>query len=412
MACNHNCDTCSENCSSKNKKNSLLEKPNKYSSVKKVIAVMSGKGGVGKSMVTGLLASLMNQRGYKTGVLDADITGPSIPKMFGVNERGHGTSEGLLPSLSKGKVKVMSSQLLLEHNNDPIVWRGSLISGLVKQFWTDVIWEDVDFLFVDMPPGPGDVPLTVFQSIGVDGIIIVTSPQELVKMIVEKAVKMANMMNIPIIGIVENMSYIKCPDCEKHIEVFGPSHVDEIGKEFNLKVLAKMPIDYTLTSASDKGELDNVKVDYLNEALNTLEALPVNVTKVAVPVEDNEVCEYLEDAKAFHIYSIVKGMVIGGRKYEVKDSLDAYDLLREHQVKVVLCDNIDSQLCTALEEDGYDVIVECKGNPLENVRNYLNMDEEGGCSGDCAHCSDESCSQHQCDGNCDSCQDSTCNHKH
>lgn len=411
MACNHNCETCSENCASKNKKNSLLEKPNKYSSVKKVIAVMSGKGGVGKSMVTGLLASLMNQRGYKTGVLDADITGPSIPRMFGVKERGHGTSEGLFPSVSKGNVKVMSSQLLLEHENDPVVWRGSLIAGLVKQFWTDVIWEDVDYLFVDMPPGTGDVPLTVFQSIGVDGIILVTSPQELVKMIVEKAVKMANMMNLPILGIVENMSYIKCPDCDKHIEVFGPSHVDEIGKEFNIPVLAKMPIDYELTQASDKGLIDDVKVDYLENALDTLERLPVKVVNVAVPVCDDEVCENIEEAKVFYVYSIIKQMVISGRKFEVEGTENIYKFLKETPCHVVLCDKISHEFCNVLEEDGFDVLVECEGNPLDNVRKYLEMGDEG-CDGDCAHCSDSSCDQHQCDGDCDHCQDDSCNHKH
>ena len=203
------------------KENKLLARPNKHSSVKKIIAVVSGKGGVGKSMVTSLLASMMNKRGYKTGILDADITGPSIPKMFGIKEKGQGTDEGLIPAASKNNVKIMSSHLLLENDNDPIVWRGTLISSLVTQFWTDVIWEDVDYLFVDMPPGTGDVPLTVFQSIGVDGIIIVTSPQELVSMIVEKAVKMANMMDIPVLGLVENMSYVMCPDCGKKIEVFG-----------------------------------------------------------------------------------------------------------------------------------------------------------------------------------------------
>ena len=410
MACNHNCDSCSQNCSSKKKK-SLLEKPNRYSSVKKVIAVMSGKGGVGKSMVTGLLASLLNQKGYKTGVLDADITGPSIPKMFGVKEKGHGTKEGLLPSISKGGVKVMSSQLLLEHENDPVVWRGSLISGLVKQFWTDVIWEDVDYLFVDMPPGTGDVPLTVFQSIGVDGIILVTSPQELVKMIVEKAVKMANMMNLPIIGIVENMSYIKCPDCDKKIEVFGPSRVDEIGKEFNIPVLAKMPIDHLLTKASDKGNIDNANVDYLDQALKVLESLPVNVMNIAVPVCEDMICENFEEAKTFHIYSIVKNMVISGRRFDVENSDELYNLLRENKVHTILCDQIDGMLCNVFEEDGFEVFIECSGDPLDCVRNFLSMDEKGSCSGDCSHCHDSSCSHQGCDGDCDHCKDSSCHHK-
>ena len=409
MACNHNCDTCSENCSSKNKKKSLLEKPNKYSSVKKVIAVMSGKGGVGKSMVTALLASLMSQKGYETGVLDADITGPSIPRMFGVHERGHGTSEGLLPSVSKGGVKLMSSQLLLENENDPVVWRGSLISGLVKQFWTDVIWEDVDYLFVDMPPGTGDVPLTVFQSIGVDGIIIVTSPQELVKMIVEKAVKMANMMNVPIIGIVENMSYIKCPDCEKHIEVFGPSHVDEISKEFNIPVLAKMPIDYQLTKASDKGELDDVSVDYLDSACDILASLPVKITNVAVMVKDEEIALNFEEANEIFVYSVVREMVVAGRKFKVLDNSEIYKTLVDNQVHTVICNKIGTKLCEGLESDGFELIIECEGDPLDAVRRFLQMEDS--CDGDCEHCHDENCDHSSCDGDCEHCS-SDCDHKH
>lgn len=393
MSCNHNCEECTENCN--HSKKSLLAKPNKYSSVKKVIAVVSGKGGVGKSMVTGLLASLMNKRGYKTGVLDADITGPSIPRMFGVTEKGQGTQEGLLPSETKNNIKIMSSHLLLEHDNDPIVWRGSLISSLVTQFWTDVIWEDVDYLFVDMPPGTGDVPLTVFQSIGVDGIIIITSPQELVTMIVEKAVRMAEMMNIPVLGLVENMSYIECPDCKKHIEVFGPSRVDEVAKKFNLKVLAKMPINHELTSLSDKGKIEDANVDYLNDACDYLEKLPVKVLNIAVPVENDVIVEELENTKCFFVYNVVRQMVIGGHKVVCKGETDIYNILKDQQVHTIICNKIDPKFCTTLEEDGFEVFIESTGNPLEAVKKYLDMEfeekEQGECSHNCAECDNESC---------------------
>ncbi|MDP4119382.1 MAG: P-loop NTPase, partial [Bacillota bacterium] len=211
--CNNDCSSCSANCSSKNEPKSLIEQPHEMSSIKKVIGIVSGKGGVGKSLVTSMLAVLLQRKGLQTAILDADITGPSIPKAFGIKARAVGNDSGLLPSITSNGTQIMSSNLLLDDSTDPIVWRGAMISNLVRQFWTNCIWNDVDFMFVDMPPGTGDVPLTVFQSIPLDGIIIVTSPQELVSMIVSKAVKMANSMNIPIIGLVENMSYIKCPDC-------------------------------------------------------------------------------------------------------------------------------------------------------------------------------------------------------
>jgi Mrp family chromosome partitioning ATPase len=285
--CTHDCSTCKSGCGEKPK--SLLEPCNKYSNVKKVIGVVSGKGGVGKSLVTSLLAITMNQRGYKTAVLDADITGPSIPKIFGIKGKAHGTEEGLLPSVSKNGIKVMSSNLLLENDTDPIVWRGPVIANLVKQFWTEVIWEDVDFLFVDMPPGTGDVPLTVFQSIGVDGIVIVTSPQELVSMIVEKAVNMANMMDIEVLGLIENYSYIECPDCKKQISVFGESKVDEVAKKYNLEVLGKLPIDPSFASLCDKGCLEDIEINYLDKANEKLEQLPITIMNVAIPVDGNEI---------------------------------------------------------------------------------------------------------------------------
>ena len=245
--CNHNCENCSENCAQRDPK-SFLEAPNALSSIKKVVAIMSGKGGVGKSMVTGLMAVLAQKAGLKTAILDADITGPSIPKMFGVTEKATGDENGIYPAITSTGIRVMSLNLLTARETDPVVWRGPIIAGTVKQFWTDVVWGDVDIMFVDMPPGTGDVPLTVFQSIPVDGILVVTSPQELVGMIVEKAVNMAGLMNIPIFGLIENMSYFTCPDCGKKHSIFGESHIDEIAARHNLEVLGKLPIDPKLAA--------------------------------------------------------------------------------------------------------------------------------------------------------------------
>ncbi|MGB4023953.1 MAG: Mrp/NBP35 family ATP-binding protein [Acutalibacteraceae bacterium] len=268
-SCNNDCASCSENCSQRDPK-SLLEQPHELSKIKKVIGVVSGKGGVGKSLVTGLMAVLSQRNGFKTAVLDADITGPSIPKMFGLKERASGTDLGLFPVKSKTEIGVMSLNLLTKNDTDPVVWRGPIIAGTVKQFWTDVIWGDVDFMFIDMPPGTGDVPLTVFQSIPIDGIIIVASPQELVSMIVEKAVNMANMMNIPIIGLVENMSYITCPDCGKEIKVFGESHIEKIAKDKSLDILGKIPIDPRLAAACDAGMIEMFEGDWLNNAIDKI----------------------------------------------------------------------------------------------------------------------------------------------
>ena len=270
MGCTHDCSSCGESCSSKKPEN-LIEKLNLYSSVKKVIGVVSGKGGVGKSLVTSTLAVTMNRRGYKTAILDADITGPSIPKSFGIHEKAKGNDDGIFPAKTKDGIDIMSINLLLPDETSPVVWRGPVIAGAVKQFWTDVIWSDIDYMFVDMPPGTGDVPLTVFQSLPVDGIIIVTSPQELVSMIVEKAVNMANIMNIPILGIVENMSYFKCPDCGKEHKIYGESHIEEIAKKNNLEVLAKLPIDPSLAKLVDAGEVENFSGDFMDNVAKKVE---------------------------------------------------------------------------------------------------------------------------------------------
>ena len=272
--CNQSCSSCSEDCAERTEqKTDFSEKLHEMSSVKKVIAVVSGKGGVGKSLVTSLLAVTMSRRGYRSAVLDADITGPSIPKAFGIKEKATGSEFGLFPVKSKTGIEMMSINLLLENDTDPVVWRGPIIAGTVKQFWTDVIWKDIDFMFIDMPPGTGDVPLTVFQSIAVDGIIVVTSPQELVSMIVSKAVKMAEMMNIPIIGLVENMSYFKCPDNGKDYQIFGESHIEEIAENHNLKVLAKLPIDPRISAACDKGLIELFDGNWLDSTSKLLEKM-------------------------------------------------------------------------------------------------------------------------------------------
>lgn len=271
----NSCSSCSEDCEEKEKvKHDFSAKLHDMSSVKKVIAVVSGKGGVGKSLITSLLAVSMNKKGYKTAILDADITGPSIPKAFGIKEKAEQNEIGLFPVKTKTGISIMSVNLLLKNDTDPVIWRGPIIGGTVKQFWTDVIWNDIDYMFIDMPPGTGDVPLTVFQSIPVDGIIVVTSPQELVSMIVSKAVKMAEIMNIPIIGLVENMSYFKCPDNDKEYKIFGESHIKETADEHNLKLLAKLPIDPKISDACDKGmieSLENDSFEYITRILEKME---------------------------------------------------------------------------------------------------------------------------------------------
>lgn len=269
--CTHDCSTCSSNCGSKDPK-SLLVAPHPNSKIGKVIGVVSGKGGVGKSMVTDLLAVEFARRGYHCGILDADITGPSIPKAFGITEKAQGNETTIFPVKSKKYgVDIMSINVLLENESDPVVWRGPVIGGTVRQFWSDTLWDNVDYLFVDMPPGTGDVALTVLQNIPIDGIVVVTSPQDLVSMIVGKAMKMASLMNIPVLGLVENMSYALCPDCGKKIHVFGESHIGEIAEEYHVPVLAQMPINPSLASACDNGTVEDLDCSYLEDAALVIE---------------------------------------------------------------------------------------------------------------------------------------------
>lgn len=269
--CDNNCENCQIDC--EDRKVDFTEKLNDLSRVKHVIGVVSGKGGVGKSLVSAMLAVALNRKGYRCAVLDADITGPSIPKSFGITQKAVGTDLGILPIMTKKGISIMSINLLLENDTDPVVWRGPIVANVVKQFWGEVIWEDIDFMLIDMPPGTGDVPLTVFQSLAVDGIVVVTSPQELVSMIVSKAVNMANMMNIPVIGLVENMSYFTCPDNGKDYKVFGESHLDKIAQEYDLDILATLPIDPKLAQACDRGEIEDYEGPWLDKLVERLEKM-------------------------------------------------------------------------------------------------------------------------------------------
>ncbi len=274
MAKECNSTTCTksscEGCSQKDKPKSFLEEMNKFSNIKHVVGIVSGKGGVGKSFVTGSLANMMAAKGYKVGILDADITGPSIPKMYGLTGAANANDDGIFPMETSNGIKVMSINLLLPTEDTPVIWRGPVLANMVKQFWTDVIWGELDYLFVDMPPGTGDVPLTAFQSLPVEGVVIVTSPQDLVKMIVKKAYNMAEMMKVPVLGIVENYSFVKCPDCGKEIKVFGESHIDEIAAELQVPVLGKMPIDVSYAATADSGKFADINNEYLTAAAEVM----------------------------------------------------------------------------------------------------------------------------------------------
>lgn len=271
--CTHDCSTCGQSCSQRSEPESLLQKPHEQSHIKKVIGVCSGKGGVGKSMVTSLLAVAMQRMGLKVGILDADITGPSIPREFGLKQKAEGNDTGIFPVRTATGIDVMSLNLLLPNDSDPVAWRGPIIAGAVTQFWTDVIWGDKDVLFIDMPPGTGDVMLTVCQSIPVDAAVLVSTPQELVGMIVEKSIKMVDMLNIPVIGLVENMSYVQCPDCGKKIAVFGESHVDAIARQYGIPHTAALPIDRKLAASADKGMIELTNGDWLDEIANAIDQL-------------------------------------------------------------------------------------------------------------------------------------------
>lgn len=368
--CNHKCKDCHENCEERD----LTFKPHPMSSIKKTIAIASGKGGVGKSLVTSLLAVLLKRKGYNTGILDADITGPSIPKVFGVSGNAYANDDGLLPNVTSTGIKIMSSNFLVKETTDPIVWRGPIIANLVKQFYTEVIWQDIDYLFVDMPPGTGDVPLTVFQSLNIDGIIIVTSPQELVSMIVSKAVKMAQMMNIPIIGIIENMSYVECDECSHQIKVFGESHVDEIAKDYGIQVLAKMPLNLQISALTDKGRIEDLETSHLDKALVALENLRLEVTNVAIPILDGQVDPHLGKAKEFYLYQVSKDMIIDGHRLELQNAgIDnVINAFKKYNVNAVLVTKMSKSIMEMMMENNISVVTNITGDPQVAMQKFIN----------------------------------------
>lgn len=400
--CTHECGSCGESCSERDP-NSFLEAPNKLSQIKKVIGVVSGKGGVGKSLVTGMLAVMMNRQGYRTAILDADITGPSVPKMFGISERAMATQDGILPAMSKTGIQIMSANLLLEQDTDPVIWRGPVIAGTVKQFWTEVIWENVEYMFVDMPPGTGDVPLTVFQSLPVDGIIIVTSPQDLVSMIVTKAVNMAKMMNVPILGLVENFSYILCPHCSEKHTVFGESNIDEIAASHNLPVLGKLPVDPAFAKACDNGDIESFQGDLLKDAAEAVSKAgnkeeKCNICfggtmsmkkKIAVTFENQEIFQHFGKSKQFAVYTVEDNKVrermileCGGSGHSALAAL-----LEDNEIDVLICGGIGGGAKDALKEKGIELVAGASGNADEAVEAYLD--------GTLAHDADFTCDHHE-----------------
>jgi len=344
------------------------------SNVKRVIGIVSGKGGVGKSLVTSMLAVTMNRMRYHTAILDADITGPSIPKAFGIREKAVGNELGLLPVKTKTGIDIMSVNLLLENDTDPVVWRGPVIANTVKQFWSDVIWSDVDFMFIDMPPGTGDVPLTVFQSIAVDGIIVVTSPQELVSMIVSKAVKMAEMMNIPIIGLVENMSYFKCPDNGKDYNIFGDSHIEEVAKKHNLKVLAKLPIDPKIAKTCDIGMIELFDGNWFDSVAKILEQMEAKkMIKIAVASENEIVTEHFGHCVNFNIFEAENDQIIKSESIPNPGHKPGFlpNYLNDMGVNVVISGGMGGGAIDIFNEKGIEVIVGATGNAKATAEAYL-----------------------------------------
>jgi Mrp family chromosome partitioning ATPase/predicted Fe-Mo cluster-binding NifX family protein len=417
------CSSCTTTCSSRKSSKEDFHVPmNQYSSVKKVIGIVSGKGGVGKSFVTSYLSVLMNRKGYRTAILDADITGPSIPKAFGVHDKATGNELGILPAISKKGTKIMSVNLLLETEDTPVVWRGPVIAGTVKQFWSDVLWDEVDYMFVDMPPGTGDVPLTVFQSLPVDGIIIVTSPQELVSMIVSKAVNMANAMDIPIIGLVENYSYIKCGNCDEKINVFGTSHIEEIAEKYDLPVLGKVPIDPSIASAIDSENVEGLQGDWLNGAAELLEqkhGVPSRATedatenstedatekiKIAITTDEkNNVFGHFGKTERFTIYELEGKELIGKTTLSSNGSGHSalVELLAGENVNVLICGGIGMGALEGLMAAGILVIPGATGDVDVVAASYLDGTLSASEGSTCDHHHDHNHGDGEgCSGNC------------
>ncbi|AHM57582.1 putative ATP-binding protein (plasmid) [Peptoclostridium acidaminophilum DSM 3953] len=383
--CNQSCSSCSQDCADRTEKQTdFTEQPHELSSIKKVIGIVSGKGGVGKSLVTSLLAVTMQRRGHSSAILDADITGPSIPKAFGIKKKAMANELGLFPIKSATGIDIMSVNLLLENDTDPVVWRGPIIANTVKQFWTDVIWNNVDFMFIDMPPGTGDVPLTVFQSVKVDGIIIVTSPQELVSMIVAKAVKMAQMMNVPIVGIVENMSSFKCPDCDKEYKIFGDSNIENIAAEYNLDILAKLPIDPRLAAACDGGLIELFSGDWFDSVAEILEkdiaendndikSEGGNKVKIAVAGEKGVVTGHFGHCESFHIFEAVGDKIVSSESVANPGHKPGFlpNFLNDMGVNVIISGGMGGGAVDIFNEKGIEVIVGASGPVQSAAEQYL-----------------------------------------
>lgn len=389
------CDStdCGSSCSSGGCGSSpqdFIEKTHELNSIKRVIGVVSGKGGVGKSLVTSMLAVMMRRKGYNVGILDADITGPSIPKMFGITKKAEGSEFGIYPQKTHNDIRVMSVNLLLEKDDSPVIWRGPIIAGTVKQFWTDVIWGDVDYLFLDMPPGTGDVPLTVFQSIPLDGIVIVTSPQDLVSLIVKKAYNMAKTMNIPILGIVENMSYLKCPDCGKEIKLFGESKIDTIANDYGLKVLGKIPINPVIAELCDRGEIEKLNEDYLKDAVEYLENKSderrMNSMIVAVATDGKNVSEHFGKCENFTLYEIESSSVKNKKVISTIGNQHGAlpPFLKSQGVEVAIVGGLGAGAKQGLVENGIEVIAGISGSIDVAVKEFLEGNLQPGnegCSG-------------------------------
>lgn len=391
--CNDNCADCAQDCEDRKKeKGDAFESPHSLSRIKKVIGIVSGKGGVGKSLVTSLLAVEMNRRGYQTAILDADVTGPSIPKTFGLTTKVYSDENGIVPIRSRTGIDIMSINLLLANDTDPVIWRGPLLAGMVKQFWTDVIWDDIDFMFIDMPPGTGDVPLTVFQSIPVDGILVVTSPQELVAMIVRKAVRMAEMMKIPILGLVENMSYFKCPDNDKEYAIFGESHIEAIAAEHQLKVLAKLPIDPKLAAACDRGMIELYQGNWIDGLAQELEGmLPVEtgefedkmnqikkveeikMLKIAVASEQDQVTEHFGHCVNFNLYEVENDKIVKAESIPNPGHKPGFlpNFLNDLGVNVIISGGMGGGAIEIFNEKNIEVVVGASGNARTAVEAWI-----------------------------------------
>ena len=372
--CNKSFEACSEECSERTApETDFSVKLHELSRVKKVIGVVSGKGGVGKSLVTSMLAVHMAKEGYKTAILDADVTGPSIPKAFGLINKAKTNAVGMLPVTSRIGIDIMSLNLLLENDTDPVVWRGPIIAGAVKQFWSDVIWENVDYMFIDMPPGTGDVPLTVFQSIPVDGLVIVTSPQNLVSMIVSKAVKMAKMMKVPILGMVENMSYLNCPDCNKKIQVFGESHIEQIAKDHGIKVFAKLPIDPKIAEACDAGKIEEIKDTYLTEIVDIIQGKEDKKLKIAVASEGEIVTDHFGHCENFNIFDVKGNEIIKEESVENPGHKPGFlpNFLNDMGVHVIISGGMGGGAVDIFNEKGIEVIIGPEGDAKTAVEKYL-----------------------------------------